>query len=128
MSHLNSSSQDTPSTDEYHDLLQCHFPHTGYWLNLLPTHPFIHGPGVLPNISAGGGIPPLPCFPSDPALSQTSQTVELHRFSVQMDGPVQPPSFGSVSGDGQPDSTEDPNIQITVSIPLNTGVVGSMPM
>jgi len=42
MSDLNSSFQDTPPTDEYHDLLHRRFPHAGYWLNLLHTHPFIH--------------------------------------------------------------------------------------
>jgi len=73
MSDLNSSFQDTPPTDEYHDLLHRRFPHAGYWLNLLHTHPFIHGPGIQPDISAGGGILPLPCLPLNPACSQTSQ-------------------------------------------------------
>ena len=96
MSHSNSSSQDTPSTDEYHDLLQRRFPRAGYWLNLLPTHPFIHGPGVPPDLSAGGGIPPLPYLPLDPALSQASQMVQ----STQL------PSFGSASGNGRSDNGE----------------------
>ncbi|KAI6008824.1 hypothetical protein F5J12DRAFT_782255 [Pisolithus orientalis] len=124
MLHLSSSSQDTPSTDEYHDLLQHHFPHARYWLNLLLTHPFVHGPDGLPDISARSGIPPLPYLPLDPVLSQTSQIVQPYQSSAWMDGPVQPPSFGSASGNGQPDNGEDLNVQVTVSVLLDTGVVG----
>lgn len=107
MSHSNNSSQDTSSSDEYHDLLQRRFPRAGYWLNLLPTHPFIHGPGVPPDSSAGGGVPPLPYLPLDPALSQTSQTVQPYRFSTQLDGPGQLPSFVSASGNGQPEGEQN---------------------
>jgi len=121
MSDSNSNPQDTPSTDEYRELLQRCFPRAGYWLNLLPTHPFIHGPGVHPDLSAGGGIvPPPPYSPLDPVYSQTSQTVQPYRFSAQMASPVgnyddpssrypgtlQPASFGPASGNGRPDNTE----------------------
>ncbi|KAG1771527.1 hypothetical protein EDD22DRAFT_947961 [Suillus occidentalis] len=43
----NSQSQLTLSSldDEQRQLLENHYPRTGYWFNMLPTHPFIHGSG-----------------------------------------------------------------------------------
>ena len=49
-----SVSQDTPSTDKYRGLLERRLIHPRYWMNSLPTHTFVHGPGVRPDTSARG--------------------------------------------------------------------------
>lgn len=119
MSDSNPSSQDTALTDEYHDMLRCRFPRAGYWLNMLPTHPFIHGPGIQPDTIGNTASLPLPFSPLDPTV-QMSPSVQPCWFSVQTaptgphdepntlcySGTLQPVSFGPVSSGGQLNNAE----------------------
>jgi hypothetical protein len=42
-------------TNQQRELLERHFPRAGYWFNMLPMHPFIHGihqHSLLPEVRA----------------------------------------------------------------------------
>lgn len=116
---MSDSNPSTALTDEYHDMLRCRFPCAGYWLNMLPTHPFIHGPGIQPDTIGNTASLPLPFSPLDPTV-QMSLSVQPCRFSVQTaptgphdepntlcySGTLQLASFGPVSSGGQPNNAE----------------------
>ncbi|KAI6139136.1 hypothetical protein BKA82DRAFT_4459451, partial [Pisolithus tinctorius] len=120
------------SSGECADVLHHRFPCAGYWLNLLPTHPFIHG--TQPDASGAGGVHPLPCLPLD-SPGQMGYSVQPYRFPAQMVGllgncdeprvhysSLQPMS-SVVASPRQLDNAEG-NLRITVSVPLNTSFVG----
>jgi len=48
-----SNSDNLSLSNQQRELLERHYPRTGYWFNMLPTHPFIHGPNAsqLPTAS-----------------------------------------------------------------------------
>src|SRR6267154_2241509 len=54
MSDSSYSQSPALNEEEQQEILQQRFPHAGYWFNMLPTHPFIHG---VEN------IPPQPTLP-----------------------------------------------------------------
>ncbi|KAG1905524.1 uncharacterized protein F5891DRAFT_1183466 [Suillus fuscotomentosus] len=97
------------------EILEHHYPCAGYWFNMLPTHPFIHGP------------------PSQPSQTQFQGPVSMPPpYSLQgmlhnPDGVVHPDPATALS-------TQQPHhhgantvisvANIDISVPLNTGVVG----
>ncbi|KDQ51433.1 hypothetical protein JAAARDRAFT_50724 [Jaapia argillacea MUCL 33604] len=78
---------------------QAHFPRAGYWFNVLPQHPFIHGPAV--------NQPPQPQFlpPPGPPPAYIQPVV-----APGQQAPVPMNEVGT----------------IRVSIPRNSGVVGAI--
>ncbi|KAI6045405.1 hypothetical protein EDC04DRAFT_2598729 [Pisolithus marmoratus] len=101
-SDLNPSSLTPSLTDaQQHDALQYCFPHAGYWFGMLPTHPFIHGSQGAQLALLGPGNTPGPYGAANapPYAPMPARTQ-----------PVQP-ALGAPSN-------------LSVSIPLNTSVVG----
>ncbi|KAJ8582876.1 hypothetical protein M405DRAFT_846184 [Rhizopogon salebrosus TDB-379] len=100
-----------PSFDnQQRELLEHRFPRAGYWFNMLPTHPFIHG------INASA---------SQPTASQLRVPRGLNDLV---------PLPGTHNTDGQSQSSTlipaltqqvPTHANITVSVPLNTGTAGA---
>ncbi|KAG1744455.1 hypothetical protein EDB19DRAFT_1906696 [Suillus lakei] len=90
------------------EVFERHYPRASYWFNILPTHPFIHGPAMPSQTQLQGPAVPPPYL--------------LQGMLPNPDGVVRPDTAPSTQ---QPyhdvNMTESiPNIDI--SIPLNTGV------
>ncbi|KAI0055787.1 hypothetical protein BV25DRAFT_1921523 [Artomyces pyxidatus] len=114
--------QDPPPIDEH--LLQAwqrRFPRAGYWFNVLPTHPFIHGPGGLP-------APAPPHQPPPGAFQPPPGPPPAHHVP-----PPPPPGVPGYFAPGPtPHSSQevgaevaDTSRTISLSIPRNTGVQGA---
>ncbi|KAG2749318.1 hypothetical protein P692DRAFT_20732641 [Suillus brevipes Sb2] len=101
-SHFTLSSLD----DEQHQLLENRYPRAGYWFNMLPTHPFVHGSQAT---TSGEAHAPVPQRLHDLAEIALSTAPDL---SIPTQQP--PAAVNSTLG------TSDTNI--TVSVPMNTGV------
>ncbi|KAG1732555.1 hypothetical protein EDB19DRAFT_1911944 [Suillus lakei] len=99
MSDSSHSQSPNCSEEEQREMLQHCFPHAGYWFNMLPTHPFIHG---IENIPPPPSTPP-PYSACDPVHATNPVPMEVNARPAQ-----QPVAISN----------------ITVSIPLNSGVIG----
>ncbi|KIJ96350.1 hypothetical protein K443DRAFT_10688 [Laccaria amethystina LaAM-08-1] len=125
---------DDPLNDFEQAELQRRFPHAGYWFGMLPAHPQIHHPGLndirnhlyhpipgppplhlppmyQPPIGPAAAIPPL-MYPPPPGPPPG-----YYRHPPAPTAPPRPPHL----------LAHEVNVaQISVSIPLNTAVVGGV--
>lgn len=106
-------------------MLQRRFPRAGYWFGMLPTHPFIHGSQGAPQsggLGAVSGPPPCSAQALHPHLMSVLPPPSTSNSSTQYDNPPLMPV--GTQPTQQPSAPVIVPSNLTVSLPLNTGVVG----
>ncbi|KAJ2932922.1 hypothetical protein H1R20_g4169, partial [Candolleomyces eurysporus] len=103
--------------NDEHAQLQRRFPRAGYWLGMLPTHPDIEH---LKHQLAHGGQPLYAPQPLAPPYARNQG------YPPHGPPPGPPPPPYNYAPPLQNDQLVPPATQVTVTIPLNTGVVGGV--